>query len=348
MTSSNKKKLLFLCSPFFGYYKHIIIELEKLGFDVEYFNDRPSESQIQKGIIRLFPFFAYSMIVTYFMSLIRKTKNTNYDIILIINNKVLTEDFLLALHQDHPNSYYIFYTWDSIHLYPSTVNHLSYFDVAYSFDSSDCKLVNGLTHLSLFYTHKHNEVGKTLTTPDDFKSLKFDVSSIGTAHPNRYAVLKDLIPYLKKKNLSVFCFQYIQFYRFLFNRLFIPEFKRASHKNFSFTELSDNEIAEIFKQSKAILDIPHFGQSGLTMRTIETLGAKRKLITYNKNVKNYNFYNENNILILNNNNWDAIDQFLEKDFIQIDQGIYDQYSITNWTKRLIETWKPKDQDIQDK
>ncbi len=152
---TQKKKLLFLCSPFFGYYKHIIAELNHQGFDVDHFNDRPSEGQIQKGLIRLFPFMTYSSVTKYFRELLKKIEKKNYDVILIINNKVLTEDFLLGLHHEHTHAYFIFYTWDSVHLYPSTVNLLSYFDVAYSFDHHDCRLVNLIYHLSLFYSKRN-------------------------------------------------------------------------------------------------------------------------------------------------------------------------------------------------
>ena len=52
---------------------------------------------------------------------------------------------------------------------------------------------------------------------------------------------------------------------------------------------------EIFSDSRCILDAPQAGQVGLTIRTIECLGAKRKLVTTNSDIKNYDFYNENNI-----------------------------------------------------
>ena len=339
MTQPNKKKLLFLCSPFFGYYKHIKVELEQMGFDVDYFNDRPSEGQIQKGLIRLFPFLTYSSTVSYFNSIGKKIHDQNYDVILIINNKILTEDFLAKLHHDHPRAYFIFYTWDSVHLYPSTVNLLSYFDIAYSFDQNDCELINGLHHLALFYTHKHQIVGESLDNSAT-TTYKYDLSSVGTAHPNRYAVLIKLIPYLKKRGFKIFSYLYVQPIRFVFYKLFVREFRMAKPSEFQFHELSENQMIELFKQSKAVLDIPHFGQSGLTMRTIEALGCKRKLITYNKNIKKYDFYNENNILILDQNSWAMIDDFMKVDYVQIDKAIYQKYNITNWTKTLFETWHP--------
>ncbi|MEK5777604.1 lipopolysaccharide biosynthesis protein, partial [Acinetobacter nosocomialis] len=58
------------------------------------------------------------------------------------------------------------------------------------------------------------------------------------------------------------------------------------------------EIVELYAKSNIILDISHPGQSGLTMRTFEAIGAGKKLITTNTNIKEYPFYNANNIFII--------------------------------------------------
>lgn len=341
MSRTNRKKLLLLCTPFFGYYKFIISELEQLGFEVDYFNDRPSERQIQIGLIRLFPVFASPSIIKYFKSIVNETSSQNYDVILIINNKVLTEDFLADLHLNHPHAYFIFYTWDSVRFYPSTISLLSYFDIAYSFDQNDCSLDKRLNHLPLFYTHHHQNIGEMIYG-GQVPEFKYDISHIGTAHPNRYAIHKALIPYLQRQGMRLFTYMYIQPTLFVFYKLFVSEFKKAKLNEFHFKGISDEQIVEIYKQSKAVLDIPFSGQSGLTMRTIETLGAKRKLITFNKNIKTYDFYNENNILILDQNNWASIPEFMNKDYVQIDPITYKKYSIANWTKTLLETWLPDD------
>src|SRR5690606_39098696 len=62
-------------------------------------------------------------------------------------------------------------------------------------------------------------------------------------------------------------------------------------------------FSEIFKyseNSKIVIDIAHANQKGLSMRPFEALGLKRKLITNNTDIKNYDFYNPNNIFIIEN------------------------------------------------
>lgn len=54
--------------------------------------------------------------------------------------------------------------------------------------------------------------------------------------------------------------------------------------------------------SKAQIEIQHPSQKGLTTRAFESLGTKTKLITTNPAIRQYDFYNSNNILIIDRNN----------------------------------------------
>ena len=66
------------------------------------------------------------------------------------------------------------------------------------------------------------------------------------------------------------------------------------------------------------------------MRNIEILGLKRKLITTNKDIVNYDFFNENNIFILDRNNPIIDISFLEKPYVMLNEDIYKKYSLKNW------------------
>ena len=66
--------------------------------------------------------------------------------------------------------------------------------------------------------------------------------------------------------------------------------------------LPSEQLTAKLKQSKTVVDIQHPKQSGLTMRTIEMLGANKKMITTNADIQNYDFYHPNNICIVDRNN----------------------------------------------
>lgn len=83
------------------------------------------------------------------------------------------------------------------------------------------------------------------------------------------------------------------------------------------------------------MDVQHPKQIGLTLRCLETLGAKRKLITTNQDIRNYDFYNPNNILVVDRNNPVVPNGFLNTPYTEVNKGIYDKYSITSWVKHIL-------------
>ena len=76
-----------------------------------------------------------------------------------------------------------------------------------------------------------------------------------------------------------------------------------------------NQTYEIFNRAKVVIDISLEYQSVLTMRTFEALAFRIKLITNNCNIKKYDFYNPNNILIFDNTTENTIIDFLKTDFV---------------------------------
>ncbi|ELC8354181.1 hypothetical protein ACV30Q_10145 [Clostridium perfringens] len=330
----HNKKILFICSPFFGYYKHIISELNNLGYDVDYYNDRPSENSFLKGGIKLKKELINNVIDKYFNKLLRETENKKYEKVFIVNGKIFTKEMILKLKEKNKKSKFLFYTWDSVKLYPNIKEFIHLFDKAYSFDTDDCKEIEKFDFLPLFYTKAYYNIVNT-------KSDKvYDIASICTVHPNRYKIIKNLFPYLEKLGIKIFSYMYINRLQYLYNKLFVNEFKKAKISEFNFSPLSETQILKIISKSNVIFDIPHSRQSGLTMRTIEALGARKKIITTNKEIKNYDFFNSNNIFILdeevlNKEKFEEIEKFIKCGYQILDENIYSKYSISYWVNIII-------------
>ena len=75
----------------------------------------------------------------------------------------------------------------------------------------------------------------------------------------------------------------------------------------------------MLSQSNCILDYNQEGQVGLTLRPMEALFLEKKLITNNKDIKNYDFYNPSNIFILGENNIEDIKEFINKPYEKVEQ-----------------------------
>jgi hypothetical protein len=102
--------------------------------------------------------------------------------------------------------------------------------------------------------------------------------------------------------------------------------------NIILSSVSLEKTSKILQNTSIILYVPHHNQSGLTIRTFEEIGLNKKLITTNENVKNYDFYNSNNIFIVNKGNLHLLDNFIRLPYIKLSDAIYKKYSVTNWVK----------------
>ena len=180
----------------------------------------------------------------------------------------------------------------------------------------------------LFYISDYEKIA-------DKKRFEYDICFIGTAHSDRYMLLKNLEKQAQNYGLKVYYYFYFPSKLFFwFRKIFDKSFKYAKYEDFSFKSLSKQEVIKIIEKSKAIIDIQHPKQTGLTMRTLEILGAKRKLITTNSNIAEYDFYNKDNIEIIERENPELKKAILSKEYIENEKSIYEKYSLINWIKEV--------------
>ncbi|HHA1983717.1 TPA: hypothetical protein ACOED4_004740, partial [Enterobacter ludwigii] len=123
---------------------------------------------------------------------------------------------------------------------------------------------------------------------------------------------------------------------FFYKKYITREIKKVALKDVSFKSLKEDDVISVVVNSKCILDISHPLQQGLTMRSIETLGAKRKLITTNKSIINYDFFDENNILVVDNTvTKNQVDEFLQRKYKLLEAEIYNKYSVNYWVQDFL-------------
>lgn len=338
-----KKRLLLIAPVFFNYYKEMIKELKLMGFEVDYICDAPSNSNISKAIGRINKKFIKLSTKKYFdRNVIPEIRKKKYDIILIIGGMTFafTPNMVETIRKMNRQATFIMYQWDSERNLPYSVDIHPYIDRLYSFDLTDCKQEK-YTFLPLFYTRIYEKLGKIKV--DDYK---YDCSYIGTAHPQKFKYINQMSSILQE----VLPRQYIYHYmpsklKFYYHKLLAPEFKHAKMNEFKTKKLSSDKVMEIFKESMCVLDAPQAGQTGLTIRTIECLGAKRKLITTNQDIKKYDFYNEANILVFDGS-IDKNSDFFTTPYREIREDIYKKYSLREWLLFMIEGDKYENTDYR--
>lgn len=99
--------------------------------------------------------------------------------------------------------------------------------------------------------------------------------------------------------------------------------------------VSFQENLEHISKTRAMLDIVQDGQIGLTVRVMESIFMKRKLVTNNKHIRFEKFYNPQNIFIIDVDDLSNLNLFLnsEGDFSDYD-AYQSYYDFDNWLNRF--------------
>lgn len=322
---SESNRVLIFCPKFFNYDIEIKKSIEALGYSVELHDERISKSVFTRSLIRLgFNGLLKKNIERYYNN-IYQALDERIDYLIVINPECITPAILKKLKRKC--NHVVIYMWDSFKNKPQALKLLPFADSFYSFDSQDAKQYN-LKFKALFYSTAYSAENNSCV---DTSTL--DVSFIGTVHSSRYEKVKKITD-----GFNAFSYFYCpSHFVFFYKKYFTREISNVSLNDVSFTPLNESEVVSVVMKSKCILDIAHPMQQGLTMRTIETIGARKKIITTNKKIIDYDFYEKDNVLIIDRDlSKSQIEQFIHKDYKLLDASIYQKYSINNWVKEFFE------------
>lgn len=96
---------------------------------------------------------------------------------------------------------------------------------------------------------------------------------------------------------------------------------------------------EYLKRSAVVVDIVKLGQVGVTMRAVEAMVAKKKLVTNNFSIVEEDFYCEENIFLFKNPenlSVTLLSKFLDVEFKEIEESVLRKYSAENAYKEIID------------
>lgn len=334
MTNLENKNILLLCVKLFNYENIIRNKLIEQKANVHYYDERPNNSVLAKGIIRVRKSFYNRTIKKYYQGILKDSFCQNLDFLFVVKGEVVPVFFLKEIKRINPSCKFIYYTWDSFANNKNALKILSHFDKKYTFDFEDSKKYN-LDFQPLFCSDSYLNI-----KPFQDSSDTFDLTFIGTAHSDRYTLSNNIVQFLNKHDFKTFAYYYLPSKLVYFlKRMMDPHFEKLDFSKLSFKSLAVSEVEDIVKESKALLDIQHPGQTGLTMRTFEALGAKRKIITTNKEIKKYCFYNPDNVLIIDRKCTEIDLMFLQKPFRKIPDNIVHRISIEGWVESIFSNKK---------
>lgn len=252
----------------------------------------------------------------YQEKLLNKVCEKNYDLILIFKGEDISYNFISRLKSNNKNSKLILYLWDEICRIKDISKKFIFFDNIFSFDRLDCIKNKSLTFRPLFYRDDNKS---------NISNLIYDLSFVGYFHSNREILQSLFYKANYQKNFTTFLHLYTGKFQYIKRKLIGNTYCLYSYP------LSYSDVNYIYSSSKSIIDIPYTSQSGLSMRIIESLCHGKKIITSNKDIINYEFYDKDLIYLFENENLTLNDNFL----INKEKKLYknfnkEYYSLNRW------------------
>jgi len=321
---------LLIAPHFFGYAIAMREELERRGRNVMVFADRPSETTFMKALVRVSRTLAAHPIRRHTAAVIEKIRPHAAHVrdVIVIKGEAVPQSAIRALRRLLPNARFVIYLWDSFkNLPPETRHKLPLFDRCCSFDPEDCATDERLIYRPNFYLNDYCAAAAV--------ERDIDLIFVGSIHTDRFRVISEVAAAMPAGTT---------FHRFMYHpsrtilrarRVLEPMFWGTPESAFAFTPLPSREVAALVRRSKAVLDVERRVQSGFTMRTIESLGARRKLVTTNAKVAEADFYDPANICIIDRDAPKIPPDFFEAPFVPPSDEIMHRYSIAGWMDDIL-------------
>ena len=88
------------------------------------------------------------------------------------------------------------------------------------------------------------------------------------------------------------------------------------------------------KRTRCVVDIVQTCQVGLTLRPLEALTFRKKLITNNRDIIHYDFYNHKNIFVLGVDPVSNLESFMAQPYVDIPKDVLMKYDVNRWVETL--------------
>lgn len=304
-----------------GFNNHIVTSLEKKGHLVHHIDFNT--------FIYKYPNFFYNIYNFILKKIFKKNlKNLYYgkEIIKRLNEIGEIQDIILTIKGDFidPKSILEFkkFTKKSIGFFndntyrcPKIIRVIPSFDEVFSFEKEDCQKYN-----LKFATNWIYNLTNQVNTNKNFDYQVFNISS----KDKRLPILSRIVSDLKSKNINYKIVVYDKKYK-----------GKNSDIEYITKHIPLSQVNDYINRSQVLLDVNRKGQIGLTFRVFESLGLHKKLITTNPDIKNYDFFNSNNILVIDENEPIIPLTFFDNKYEEIPKEILQKYTLEGWIERVL-------------
>lgn len=326
-----KEKFLLVMPDYSDFPKLFLDNLEKEGFETYLITDKVSKFRY-KGTESIKNFFVKNilrnkeykqdLINRHFLEDLNKSISAiegELDYILVIRPDIFPIPFIQNLKKKTKKL--IAYQWDGIEKFPEVKNYFNLFDSFFCFENVESQ--PNIKSITNFYFDHLPPAHK------EYNTEKPRLYFVGLYWKSREEKIDKFIA--EVSDLPVDLSIFIQYFK-------EPE-KRNDKIKYIQNRISFQENLELVKDSDILLDFVDPLHNGLSIRFFEGMYYKKKVITDNIMVKKYNFYHPDNIFVVENNNYNNIDQFLRTPYHELPEEIVQQYGFSNWIREIIQDEK---------
>lgn len=325
MIALKDKTVLLIAPKYFDYEKLIKKAIEKHGAKVILYYENLDEVNLRYRFISVYLTSFKNRVIDKYYSKIAQKFEGDIDVVLVIRGSSCSENTMRLFRKAFkPNCYFILYQWDSVENNTNALKIARYFDSVLTFDIADSKKY-GWKYRPLFYISDESI---------EYDARSIDAAYICSIHSKRVELYKKIKDSAKKNKIKLYKHIYSD-PKFFLKRKYINranELHDIKISELNFKKIDNYRLNRIYGNCKIVIDYTHPLQTGYTMRTIESLGHKCKLITNNKNICEADFYNPDNIMVYDDTNAEIPLQFLTTPYKYCDAGIYERYSLEAWLK----------------
>ena len=324
------QKISVISLDHWNYDQHIVTTLQKKGIEATHINFGKYQhahflERIKNAYAKLFLKQNPKKIKRQEYILETLTQLGTQDQILVINPDLIDKKYHLEIKK-HTHKY-IAYLYDSMARYP--VEHLldGVFDSIFSFDPDDVKQFDFQKTTNYIYLNK--QPLRFLETP------KYEAFYIGT-RDSRLLLLKQIaqkLDFLKKSYFFIIVEK--KNWKKKIAALIIKD-KEINAIQYRKHRVRQEDMSDFYDNTNVIVDLVRDQQSGLSFRIFEAMAFQKKIITSNTSIKEYDFYNSNNIMVLEENQWHIDPEFFKTPYEPIPEAIYQRYTLEHWVGLVFE------------
>ena len=319
---------MLVAPKFFGYAGRVDAAIRGKCDRVISVDDRLGNDLFSKALIRFGPrFITQTLSRWHYRHQLKNLSPCDVEIFFFINPELIDVKTLLRLKEKFVKARFLAYFWDSFKNKKNNISYLAIFDRVYTFDRLDARRYF-INYLPLF----HDISPKYQDYKESDDTHRYDISMIGSDHSDRYRVCRSLS--VRHPN---------SFFRLVtkgaafnfFLAIWERDFTRLFSELISHDKYAPSDVEQISFASRAVLDIHHPSQDGLTMRTIEVLCAGCKLVTTNTEIVNTDLYHPSRVLCIDRTKPSIPASFLETPVVPLSQEVIRRYHISSWVDSVL-------------